>query len=78
MRYNFHNSEGLEHLTHHQFYYYPGSFTWQLWQIISLVLGILFVCFLVGICLTFLRRSGFAPGGAYGTTARQPIGGVYI
>ena len=78
MRYHLHHPESYSNLLSHDFYYYPGSFTWQLWQIVSLILGLLFVCFLIGICLVCLRRSGLLPGGGYGTVIGQPAGRVFI
>lgn len=70
MRYHL-NFQEPSHYVEHE--YYPGGFTWQLWQIIWFILGLLLLCFLIGICINCFRRSGFVPGGVYGA---QP--GVYI
>ena len=60
----------LHHLTTHE--YYPGSFTWELWQIISLIVGLLLLCFLIGICINCFRTVG------YGMSPVMPLGGVYV
>ena len=68
MRYQLHHMDYLP--SHEQ--YYARSFTWDLWQIISLILGLLLLCFLIGICINCFRST------AYGVTGMAPVGGVYI
>lgn len=59
--------------SHEQFYYSPyRSWTWELWQIISLILGLLLLCFLISICLSCFRSAtypvvggGVMPGQVY-------------
>ena len=52
----------------HEYYYGYG---WNLWQIISLIIGLIVLCVLIGICINCFRGTAGMVGG-------PGMGGVYI
>ena len=64
-----HHLNHLKHIAdHQQYYYHHGGF--GLWHIISLILGLLLLCFLIGVCISCFRNTAYAAG--------APMGGVYL
>lgn len=59
-----HHLERVEFIPSHEQYYGYRSYGWDLWQIISLIIGLLLLCFLIGICIQCFRNTTHAVTGA--------------